>query len=511
MNTKTKVDLFPHVELWAQDLSSLLQVPPNRSLGLMRPFAGAVFLATEHSIDEPLRLLFPHQVELPPAPTAPNWDQYGLSRAIRYAIYTVGLFRGTKRLTAAPVDVQENVLRLLALTRELISDQIDLGEGSSLFDFDESLGAVEIARQFVTDHDIFLTTIASFSKAWLLPAEEMDSRLAPNDVSPTVSQLIVNLIQTTSSESPRVYAYYASRALARLLDALCIDQEWPKPEGEEWLVNLGVVKHTAQDTLTALAVVNGVNSGLIDSQVLKNTCNHLISDLADAKIDGTYTFAKLLLLNSCLEIYQDLVPAAKNRIVFAVKNIISWMDGLANKKKGLSAEICRALQILLPATRDIYGFQWESTIVFCVSIWESDSDGTLLDENIPMIGMSLKLYKKLQELSEPNDDLTEALSEYNNRVMQGLIALLKLDRQEKFSQPEDYIDRILWEMLLDRSPLPMTEISELYPLITSKHTFVQNSAFQLVRKALMRAQPDISVNVILERKGKILVSDMVTY
>jgi hypothetical protein len=57
----------------------------------------------------------------------------------------------------------------------------------------------------------------------------------------------------------------------------------------------------------------------------------------------------------------------------------------------------------------------------------------------------------------------------------------------------------------------MTEISELYPLITSKHTFVQNSAFQLVRKALMRAQPDISVNVILERKGKILVSDMVTY
>jgi hypothetical protein len=434
-----------------------------------------------------------------------------LSRAIRYAIYTVGLFRETKRLTAASIDVHENILRLLSLTRELISDQIDLGEGSSLFEFDEISGTVEIARQFVTDYDMFLTTIASFSKAWLLPSEEMDSRLTPNDISPTINKLIVNLFQTTSSKNPRVHAYYASRALARLLDALCMDQEWPKPEGEEWLLNLGVVKHTAQDTLTALAVVNGVSGGLVDSQILKNTCNHLISDLADAKIDGTYTFAKLLLLNSCLEIYQDFVPAAKNRIVFAVKNMVSWMDGLANKKKGLSAEICRALQILLPATKDIYGLQWESTIAFCVSIWESDSNGTLLDENIPMIGMSLKLYKKLQELSEPNDDLTEALSENNNRVMQGLIALLKLDRREKFSQPEDYVDRILWEILLDRSSLPLTEISELYPLVASKHTFVQNSAFHLVRKALMRAQSDISVNVILERKGKILFSDVVYF
>lgn len=480
----------------------LLRLHPNLSLGLMRPFAGAVFLARKDSTVDDLRLLSLDQEELHPVAESPNHDQYGLSRVLRYGIYTLGILLDATDISTGFERDRDDVFRLLSMTRELVSDQIDLRVGHSLFDVHHDAASFHEAQNFVHEYDLFLSNLALSSRGWLLPVEKAQSQ--PEDLSSTIKKFIDNLISISKASQPAILAYYAARALARLLDALCIDQEWPFAEGEEWLRKLGVMNKSTQDIFTALAVVNGVNSGLFDSQSMKTMCNHLVSDLAAAKYDAPDTYGKLLLLNACLDVYGDFMPAAQNRLVFAMKNIVSWMDKLAkgSDTEGISSEVCRLLQNFLPATKDIYGTQWGSTVEFCIQFWRANVDGRLSEASIPMMGMSLKLYSKLRDLPDACDDLAEALEEYNDEIIDGLLTVLKLQRPGD-TLPVKQIDELLWRLLSPLQPRSLSDVSELYPLVASEYPLVQASAYHMLREALVDAQQHISLDVALEKKSKL--------
>lgn len=117
-----------------------------------------------------------------------------------------------------------------------------------------------------------------------------------------------------------------------------------------------------------------------------------------------------------------------------------------------------------------------------------------------MVGMSLKLYEILKKIEDPNDELQEAFEEYNDRIVHGLLSVLKL-RRKKPTVPLRYIDEILARLLKTLSPRPVSEVSDLYPLVASDFPLVQTAAYNLLNDALSEAQQQISVNVLLEKKG----------
>lgn len=470
----------------------------------MRPFSGAVFLAREPEKDvskEILYLLNPLQkspvgVDLQTGSLAR--DRQGLSMPLRMAIYALGVFSHIKFFDILSQGQQITLIRLLALTRELVNDQVDLVEENKLYGTNENAEALALVRQYVSDYKVFLDGIVLKCKGWSWrDGSEQDQHSVPR----TIHTLVNNLLQDTSNTKPKVYAYYSSRVLGRVLEALCAVQAWKSDGGEQWLSTVGVLKSTSTDHFAAEAIFVGIDDGLLDSKLTNTFCNRLVSDLADAKPDSPNTLEKLVLLNSCLDIYLDSVPVAKNRLMFAIKNMISWTPGLEMTNKPLASEVCRALQLLLPATSDMFGSHWEAALDFCVSIWTSNAENVLSKESVSMIGMSLKLYSILRKMVEPNDDLQEALGEHSKDIVDGLISVLKLERK-KMTVPVLYIDELLSRMLQTLPPRPISELSDLYPLIASNYPLIQTAAYTLLDRSLSEAQQQISVDVLLEKKGK---------
>jgi len=499
--------LLPDFTIWAKELIPYLIQPPNPSLGLMRPSAGSVFLAkkSEDISKELLYLLGPLH-KIPPKTDLQTQttfrDRLHLSRPLRMAMYAVGLFSDVKILKKVSSGQQETLIRLVAITRELASDQIDLMEENKLYGTNEDAEALGLVRKFVADYKLFINGIAFHANNWRDGVkDEAGEIVAGYDMSVPMHSLVKNLVAATGYTKPRVHGYYAARVLARLMEALCSVRPWKYDGGEQWITHLGIMKTSSSDTLAAQSLLIGIDNGLLDSKVVNKFCNNLVSDLTDAKPDAVYTLEKVILLNACMELYKNYLPVAKNRLVFTVKNMISWTPELATHDKALSSEVCRALQLLLPATKDIYGSHWNSTVDFCVSIWESSKEGSLSDENIPMVGMSLKLYSVLRKMKDPNDDLQEALEEYNKEIIHGLLSVLKLRRKNP-TVPLRYIDELLSRLLRTLPPLPVSEVSELYPLIASDFPLIQTAAYTVLSGALSEAQQQISVDVILEKKGR---------
>jgi hypothetical protein len=501
--------LLPDLIVWAKELIPLLTKAPNPSLGLMRPFAGSVFLAKEAETNitkDLLYLICPshlenRQVDLAAEPTVR--DVHGFSMPLRMAMYTVRVFSDIRWMSILQRWQQETLLRLVAITTELASDQLDLLENSKLYMRNDNLDAVSLVRKFVVESKLFLNSIMLHANHWRNISKSNGQNETPtHDMSEVVNYLVMNLIQATDYRKPRVHGYYAARVLARVLEALYGMQYWTSDSGEQWLFTLGILKTTSPNALAAQSILIGVDSGLLNSAITKNYCNHLVSDLADAKPQSLGTLEKVMLLNSCIGLYKNNIPVSQNRIMFTVKNMVSWTPILIANSPGLASEVCHALQYLLPATKEIYGPQWVSVLEFCVSIWESSVNGSLSDSNIPMVGMSLKLYSVLLKIADPNDDLKEALVEYRDRLVHGLLTVLGLRRKEP-TVPLTYIDTLLSRLLKALPPRPLLELSELYPLVASDFPLVQSSAYTLLSNGLSEAQQQISVDVLLERKSSL--------
>lgn len=448
----------------------------------MRPFAGAVFAASQPPTER--------------APRKASRDINGYSVSLRMAIYTANLV-SEDNFALLSGQNQVEILYLLLVTAELASDQIDLAEDKKLFESHLDPEALADVRDFLLVSQLCLTPIIQNAGGWRGDAKKD----FPNDKSAVVQELISKFLSVASTSTST--GFYSAKALSHLLPKLVDAHGWQNFGSEEWLTNLGILKTATPNGLGAVAILTGLQDILTTSKVVNNLCNRLISDVAGASAQADKTLGLMILLNASLAVYDEGdLPVAQNRLVFAVKQILSWTPDLATTDSQLASEACRALQTLLPAMKEVYGSYWETTLNFCISIWDSSSSD-LTAQSLPMIGMALKLFTILRNVKEANDDLEDALTFSNEQISQCLIKLLKLQRS-KDSQPLEFVDNLLSRNARKMPIEHVKDLSEFYPLIASEFRTIQSAAFDVLHKAIPEAQQQISVDVLLEKIGRAL-------
>ncbi|KAJ8061848.1 hypothetical protein OCU04_009640 [Sclerotinia nivalis] len=479
-------ELFPDAIKWSQALAPLLDQALNPTLGVMRPFAGAVFLVrTQKGSNIP----------------RPGRGLDGYSVALRMAMYSARLIREhPDRLSK---DSLVEVLYLMGLTVELANDQLDLLETNKPFVL-SSEEAIAGAREFVDRiYQESWSFILLHSKAW----QEGFESGSPLEFSGVVHTLVLKLINASSSNTST--SFYSARVLSHLLPKLVAQHGW-QAGSEEWIANLEVLKSSTSNILGAVAILTGLHETLSTSQLVSNLCNRLISDVAGATAQSEKSLGLLVLLNATLSIYDDDdLPVAQNRSVFAVKQILSWTPEIASTNYQLSSESCLALQRLLPAIKSVYGSYWDRTLEFCIKIWESMESEEHHDQKLSMMGMSLKLFSNLRSLQDANDDLEDAVTKYGETASRCFIKLMKLPRFRP-TQPIEFVDNILSRLVVKIPLSHVNDISEFYPLVASENRMVQSAAFDVLHRAIPAEQEEISVNALLEKKDARLPEELLS-
>lgn len=476
-------NILPNTTAWKEELDSLLLTRPHNSLAVMRPFAGAVYLVD--SVEQ--SSIFDT-----------SYDINGYSGVLRNALYTLPLLNSTVFKTF-PRNGQVDILKLLCLTMEIANDQLDLSQQSGIFQLQHGVDNTAEIRGFISDLQSALALIANDSSSWRRGPE--DAILDTHDSSAIAHGLLHTLLK--GARGTTTFSYYSSKALSRWVAKLVDAHGWLNEGADEWLTKIDVLKSSTTDHLAAVGLINGVGEDLDSSKLVNTLCNRLISDVAGAKSDSAKTLPLVVFLNSVISVYNEAdMPVAQNRLVFAVKQILSWSDNLPTSNPQLASEALHALLKLLPCIKEMYGEHWTAAIELCNAVViAAVQDGSLNETNIPMVGMALKLVSILKGLGDTNDDLTEALAEHEKETSRNFVCLLRL-RRTKENQPLEFIDSTLSRLVKKISTKEAGELSELYPLVASDFKEVQSSAYELLSRALTEAQHEISVNVLLENTGK---------
>lgn len=478
------VDIFPKVQTWADAIQPLLTQKPNPALSLTNCLNGAVLL-----------------VQLPVGSLPLNFqrDLDGFSPAFRMALYTSRLLSDYQAFRNLDLGVQVDLLHLLLVMVEIVGDQLGLQSEDMLW---SSLSDPELENQvqdFLSDTQKSLVAILRDSPEWRGTSTAAQTDLAQN--------LLSRLLRTSYGTS--LSSFYTARASCKVLANLVELHGWQTAGAEEWLSSLDILNPSTVNTITATAVIYGLKDVLSSSKIVNNLCNRLISEVSGAQSTSEKTLGTLVYLNACLDIYEsDDLPAAQTRLVFAVKQIVSWMIAPSSLTSGVASEACRSLLSIFPSIEGVYGSHWQTALDFCVYLWTDRVGIESFDERLSAIYSSMKLRNLLEKLlhgsEDKNDDLEEALITRAPQLHEGLVQLLRLPR-ERETQPCRIVDELLCREL---TKLPIAEIKEpfeLYPLIASDFRSIQSAAFDLLHRLALTSAEEISVQVLLDKIGKSLL------
>jgi hypothetical protein len=387
------------------------------------------------------------------------------------------------------------ILWLLCLTFSLADDQCSLQEENRLWVSLADPDAKNQVLEFMDLETVVLGLIRNEASTW-----RDDTPIGPSAI--VAQRLVKNVIEASNGTSP--LAFYSGRALNHIISTLATTHGWKSQGGDEWLASLDVLKSSTSSIFAAVAILSGLQEFLASSRLINHLCNLLVSDVTGAPADGEKTLRVLVLLNATLGVFEPSnLPVAQNRVVFAVKSITAWMSEDHTLSPPLAAEACRSLQLLLPSIKDVYGPHWETSINFCISLWkqkDNGSDSVHRLQQLPLLNASLRLISSLRNLTDPNEDLSEALAESARSISNGLLELLKLPSTID-SSPWIAFQNHLWRQTGDIPMDHLEDLSVLYPLIASDSFLVQSAAFLMLSRAIPAVQERISLDIVLEKKG----------
>ncbi|KAJ2999181.1 hypothetical protein NUW58_g95 [Xylaria curta] len=477
------LSLLPNAATWRQQLLTLFQEAPNPSLALTGGLGGSCFLVNGQ-----------------PASTKINVprDARGCSIPGRMALYVAKLISSGLDFGQTEFCTKIDIVINLSLTIELAADQLIMASEDSVWRSLFSDDTQSELESLVSSAQRYIITIVENAQGWRDGSGTEQSRL--------VHAIIQQLIEESRSLSP--LGFYSARSMRSILQALAERHGFPS-SGEQWLADMDYLKSPASAIFPAAATLVGLGETVSTSKTVSNLCNRAVSDIAGAKLGQEQSLVSLILLDLCAPIYDvgDL-PVANNRLVFAVRQITSWLDTPEDFDNSFATEACRCLQHLLPCIKDVYGPYWEKTVNFCMYLWMKPPTQPL-DARIPEIHASLRLIAILQSLEDPNDDLIDVLETSMERRSTALIELLKLPR-DHLTQPLEIVDAILCRQI-EKLPLQQQEdISELYGLVASESRAIQTAAFTILNRALPAVQEKLSVDVLLEKQDARLPDELLS-
>ncbi|KAI0521438.1 hypothetical protein F5B22DRAFT_644168 [Xylaria bambusicola] len=483
-NSKEKISsLLPNVETWKQQLFVLLQDTPNVSLALTNSLGSASFLATGQTRDEVANM---------------QRDARGCSIPGRMALYISKLLSSGFSFDQTKLSFKIDLIINMSVTAELAADQLTMMGENGVWNSLSSPDNISDLELLTTSTHKYLIGIAERAQGWRDGSGTEEARL--------VHAIIARLIEESQTFSPS--AFYFARSMQNILQTLAERHGFPS-SGEQWLVDTDCLKSSASTVYPAAAIIGGLGETLKSSKFISTFCNRLVSDIAGAKLRQDKSLITLILLNLCMQIYDmGELPVANNRLVFAVKQITSWLETPDDLDNAFATEACRCLQRLLPCIKDVYGTYWEKAIDFCIYLWTKPPSQPL-ESRLPEIHASLRLIAILQSLEDPNDDLVDVLEASMARKSAALIELLKLPR-DKHTQPLEIVDSILCRQV-EKLPLQQYEdLSDLYGLVANDSRAIQTAAFSLLNRALPAVQEKLSIEVLLEKKEARLPDELLS-
>lgn len=479
-------DILPSTNVWMAELSALLERPIDPSLSITSSIGGAVTLPRSANVPQPSQ-------DRTSQSRVPR-DRKGRSIPTRMALYNCELLSAVPEGINLPRQFHVELLYLQCLSIQLASDQITSMSHDGLWMALEDSDGISQAEELVASSRSLLNKRIATATQWDEAAED------------GISSVVRGLVDLTMKEAmeltPR--GVYSARALAELLQVLTEVHGVPSSLEERFL-KPEILKAKPDTALLAAGLIAGLGDSLQSSKPVNNFCNRLVSDIAGLSPGSDKTMATLVLLTLCTQVYElGELPVANNRVVFAVKQLTAWTEDIDELDADVCAEICRALGRLLPCMKDVYGSYWEKTMQFCVGLWERAGQH-VLSEALPFIHSSLKLFKTLEGIPDPNDDLQDALRDFATAKSNSLVELLKLPRGET-SQPLEIVDAMLCREI-ERLPVArIPEPTDLFPLVASESRDIQTAAFNMLHRKIPAQQEQHSIDVLLDKTGKLTES-----
>ena len=219
----------------------------------------------------------------------------------------------------------------------------------------------------------------------------------------------------------------------------------------------------------------------------------------------------LVLLNLLISGEEDLVASIPTqRLVFLVKSLVQLLQS-QDTPYALISESLKLLSSVLPSICEIYGEHWEEVLQFLNQLWRRDND---LDDDLPTIHSSLKLYRDLKSLAhdDSNEDLVEAWDHESASLTSGLLRILKLFDSPVLgaNQPRAIVADLLRRQLSDLKLPDLEDLEDVYPLLASEERAVQEMAYELLHQTIPAAQENRSLTLALDGKIAHLPDELIS-
>ncbi|KAK0937786.1 hypothetical protein LTR29_010680 [Friedmanniomyces endolithicus] len=492
--------MLPSIDVWKSSVRAAVRVP-KPSLAILSPLGGAVNLVQTSSPGEQC------PVEM---------DSQGLSQALRIAMHVARLLASTDaKSKLAEIEAQWTVVALLHMCVLLAEDNLSIvGTNASWHPGSSAFTEVTVL-EFVTEANAVLN---GYWEA-LRPVKS-----ANEDEEPTAyGQLMLAVRQLQhgqDSESPAL-RYYTALADASITDNLFELHGHGAEQAKDGEASLKASR-LGKDTMSIAAVIVGQQRSLAGTQTLTRFCNELVADLTDISLSDAQrrkaTLEQLVLLNTIIHTQEDAVTSiAKQRLIFLVKRLIPALTD--SPALSIKAEISKALSSLLPSIQDIYGDHWSQALSYILSTWKSAGMESAVEgdaeDRILLTHATLKLYSTLRKLSkfdEPNDDLVDVLKDNNEKIYLGLVTLLKAANgvSDEAHQPLMVTHELLTRQISQLPYQALPDFEELFPLLYTPSRAIQQGAFDLLRKQVVAAQEQISLDAALEKKTTQLPDELLS-
>ncbi|KAF2997626.1 hypothetical protein E8E13_004402 [Curvularia kusanoi] len=480
-------NLFPNMAEWDAALAPFLALAPKSALAIANTLHGAAYLVESDAASNEIRAM--------------SRDADGYAAAYRIAQYVAKLARLPHfRVQTAPTEVRDAYLRNIALTAELVEDNLSLAGANGLW--------TEYNTDTENDAMSFKSDAAGFTTQELTGIHGSMSSLArtPNDENALLTWAQGLFGQLNASAVPQTY--YTARAYSRLVSTAVMLHGWKSSWNAPVQDSLKSYRKNKQ-IIPLLAYLAAFDEQLAASRSCERMCNEIIADLTGLDIDEKPQegLSQLVILNAVLTQDGITESIAKQRLVFFVKHVVPWLS-VTQSSLEVRAEVCRALTSLLPLMSDMYGEHWSDILNALSEAWsgtsELQSTETKASSPIPFTHASLKLYEQLRRLTEsddPNDDLIEVWKEAEQPVAAGLINLLKHSQHfpDEFHQPLKMVNGVLARQVAKIPLQHLDSAEELYPLLYVESQPVQQTAFDVLHKQIPAAQEQISIDAALSK------------
>jgi len=461
-------EVLPSSAKWASTLDTLLKSKPSEALAVTSQLGGAVYLVvTDENVQN----------------TQISKDRDRRSGPLRMAVYVVSILRDPKLFFKLPEIRRAEIFRLLLLTTQLANDNISLGGSNPLWD--------NTSAPLATETLDFVSEAQALLKLWQRDANSYE--------------LVINALFQASQGHDAV-AYNNARAHSYIVSEH-LELQGAKSDAD-MEAKLRSTSRT-QGSLAFAAYLTAYKTALAYTSTYNRICNELVADITGLKLSASVEDAtrQLIHLNLMLQDQDQIVSSiAKQRLIFFVKHICDWLQDESSGPV-ITAETCKALTLLLPAMRDVYGDHWAIIIEFMVKLWENMPElnrKTASSSIVSLVHASLKMLVMLRKLvkdANSNDDLKDAWQDSVPKLSSGLMHILAQlgPVPDEDNQPLSIVNELLGRQIQVMPVSKLQNVQDVFPLMSAESRHVQNIAFELLHKHIPAQQEEISVNAALDK------------